>query len=506
MTTTIDVLVVGAGPSGLTTAAEVARTGASVVVVEKRAISPVPRAGTLLPRPLELFDSRGIAGRFIRRTSHFNPHPFQPSHIWAGMSPVDWTARPSRFGFTLFLNQHETELTLREWAEELGCAVHYEHELTGLEQDDNRVVATVRDASGTERTFEAKYVVGADGGKSRTRQAAGIEFPGHDATFTGIVATAHIPFPWPGGIKVGHNERGWLSSFPFGEGQTRFTLVHAEARKRSQADPVTAQEFADCVSDILGEKVDIPDDTVPMRYGDARRLASMLQKGRVFLVGEAARLHYPASGVGMNFCIQDAFNLGWKLGAVLAGDASPALLETYETERLPIVNDLLESVDSQVAIQFNFTPEGLAFWHNFSDNFLTQPDVTAKIWDELLGLETPYATAVGEEPGVGKPFPDVELLLRDGTSVRVYELLQTNPFVVLDLTGFETIKAAELDGLPAVVVAGQPASPPAGLEGAKAVLVRPDTYVAWTSAESPEPGNARAAVLRALGREAEPMA
>jgi hypothetical protein len=208
----------------------------------------------------------------------------------------------------------------------------------------------------------------------------------------------------------------------------------------------------------------------------------------------------------MNFCIQDAFNLGWKLGAVLAGDASPALLETYETERLPIVNDLLESVDSQVAIQFNFTPEGLAFWHNFSDNFLTQPDVTAKIWDELLGLETPYATAVGEEPGVGKPFPDVELLLRDGTSVRVYELLQTNPFVVLDLTGFETIKAAELDGLPAVVVAGQPASPPAGLEGAKAVLVRPDTYVAWTSAESPEPGNARAAVLRALGREAEPMA
>jgi 2-polyprenyl-6-methoxyphenol hydroxylase-like FAD-dependent oxidoreductase len=506
MITNVDVLVVGAGPSGLTTAAEVARTGARVALIEKRAVSPVPRAGTLLPRPLELFDARGIAGRFIDRTSQFNPHPFQPAHIWAGMSPVSWTARDSRFGFTLFLNQHETELTIAQWAEEQSAQLFYEHELIDLTQDKSSVNVVVRDSRGAEQAVTAKYVVGADGGKSRTRQVAGIDFAGHDATFTGIVGTVNVPFPWPGGIKVGHNERGWLSSFPFGLGQTRITLVHAESRMRAQNEPVTPQEFSDCVSDILGERFEVPEDTVPMRYGDAHRVASSLQRGRVFLVGEAARLHYPASGVGMNFCIQDAFNLGWKLGAVVAGDAQPALLETYEAERLPIINDLMASVNAQVAVQFNFTPEGLAFWRRFSGEFLQQPDTTERLWAELLGLETPYCTAEGELPGVGQPVPDFDLLLRDGTSVRVYECLQQHPFVVLDLTGYETIKPSELNGLPAAVVAGQPTRLPQVLRGARAVLVRPDTYAGWVTEAIPQSGEARAAVLRALSRDDGPTA
>lgn len=145
----VDVLVVGGGPSGLTVAAEVARTGARVLLLEKREVAPIPRAGTVLPRPLELFDARGIAGQFISRTCAVNPHPFQTWHIWGGMHPVDWSARDSRFGFTLFLSQHESENILREWAVEVGVDVRFEAEMVGLTDLGDHVEVAWRAADGT---------------------------------------------------------------------------------------------------------------------------------------------------------------------------------------------------------------------------------------------------------------------------------------------------------------------------------------------------------------------
>jgi 2-polyprenyl-6-methoxyphenol hydroxylase-like FAD-dependent oxidoreductase len=153
-----------------------------------------------------------------------------------------------------------------------------------------------------------------------------------------------MDFPWPGALRVGHNEKGWLTAFPFGRGLTRFTIVHAEARSSKLDEPITVEEVTNYVNDILGEKVKIPSMIGATRYNDAMRMATQFRNGRIFLVGESARVHYPASGVGMNFCIQDAFNLGWKLGAVLAGRASEGILDTYETERRPIARDLFESV------------------------------------------------------------------------------------------------------------------------------------------------------------------
>jgi 2-polyprenyl-6-methoxyphenol hydroxylase-like FAD-dependent oxidoreductase len=246
-------VVVGAGPSGLTVAAEIARTGASVLVHEKRAVEPIPRAGTLLPRPLELFDARGIAGRFVRRTCELNPHPFQTWHIWAGMHPVDWTGRDSRFGFTLFLPQHETEAILRDWATESGAELRFRSEVVDLADEGDRLRVRSLDAESRSHTTTARYVIGADGGHSSTRQLAGIDFVGHDETFTGVIATAEMDFPWPGGLKVGHNERGWLSSFPFGPALTRFVLVHAEMRTMPQDAPVTVEELNRCVGEILDE-------------------------------------------------------------------------------------------------------------------------------------------------------------------------------------------------------------------------------------------------------------
>lgn len=495
----VDVLVVGGGPSGLTVAAEVARTGAFVRVLEKRSVEPFPRAGTLLPRPLELFDARGVAGRFIQRTAEMSPHPFQTWHIWGGMHPVDWTARDSRFGFTLFLSQHESEFVLREWATESGVDLRFRSKVVGLVDRGEYVEVTMEDSDGATSVVTAQYVIGADGGRSTVRQLAGIDFPGHDTTFTGVIVTAEMDFPWPGGLKVAHNERGWINSFPFGPGLTRFTMVHAGSRHLPQDEPVTVEEMSRCVSEIFEERVTIPSLRAATRYGDTTRLASQFRKGRVILVGESMRLHYPASGVGMNFCIQDAFNLGWKLGAVLAGFAPPALLDTYEQERRPIVNDLFRSVDAQVAVQFNFTKQGLTFIRNFEEHFIRTPDVVAQLWRELNGLETPYPAVGSDHPCVGLPAPDFEIFLRDGSSTRLYELLHDGQFVVLDIGGRGALRGLELPKVPVKSIEGHPVRLPAQLRDVTTLVVRPDTYVSWATTDTrPSEDAIRAEVARWL--------
>ena len=494
----VDVLVVGAGPSGLTVAAEVARAGASVLVIEKRTVEPIPRSGTVVPRPLELFDARGIAERFIRRNCEINPHPFQPWHIWAGMAPVDWSRRDSRFGFTLMLAQSETEEILRGWAGECGARFRFEHELVDLAQDADGVRATVRSADGETSSVTARYLVACDGGRSRTREAAGIGMTGHGDTFTGIIATVALDYPFAAGSRVGHNEHGWMSIAPFGVGRTRYTIVHAELRHTPRAEPVTIPELERCTREILGVDLPIPELVAASRYGDAMRMADSFRSGRVFLVGEAARVHYPASGVGMNFCIQDAFNLGWKLAAVARGAADDALLDSYEPERRPIAENLFAAVNAQVAVQFDFSPRGLAHRKHFAEHFLRRPAVTERLWDELNGLTAQYPQPEPRPAPVGYPTPDFEMFLRDGSSVRLYELLRSHPFVIVDLSGTGALRSLDVDPAVAVVADAHAIRRPASLYGFQALIVRPDTYLAWASETPPDPQAVQAELDRIL--------
>ncbi|WP_324698873.1 FAD-dependent monooxygenase [Novosphingobium sp. RL4] len=478
----------------MTVAAEVAAVGHSVVVLERRTDVVESRAGTLLPRVLELFDTRGVAERFIRKAREIRHWPFNPYHIWAGLQPVDWRLIESRYPFTLLVPQNYTEEVLQEWAREGGADIRMGHEVTSIEMHTNGVTIGARTPSGEAVTVAARYVVGADGARSTVRKSLEVPFEGHGPTFTGIIADAIMDFPFEGGLKMVGNELGWGSCFPFGKRIVRFSIVHAEGRSTPRDVPVTLDEFKRCITDIYGSDLGCEGLAWASRYTDQMRIVPSLRKGRAFLVGESARIHYPASGVGMNFCIQDAFNLGWKLSHVLSGYAAPELLDTYNEERMAVAQELLQSVKRQCAVQFDFSEEGMAYKRDLEARFLPLPEMNRKVGLELNGIGVPYPRSADAHPTVGLRAKDLDLVLLDGTASRVYEQLHARQFVLLDLTGVSITKG--LDHLPASVrvVEAKGVRLPADERDLQAILIRPDGYVAWASDARPTVQEMREAI------------
>lgn len=489
-----DVIVVGGGPSGLTVASELALAGVKVILLEKRTELVKSRAGTILPRVLELLDARGLAETFIARARKIVANPLFTSHMWAGMQPVYWSHLNSRFGFRLIMPQNITEDILLAHARAVGVDVRHGWKFASLVDRAEGITVEAESPHGRQH-IEASWVVGADGGRSPVREAIGLKSDGRDATFTGIVADVKFSFPWPGGRRITENEHGWLASFPFSETEplTRFNMVHATRRYAPQGEPVTENEVRSCLRDILSEDVPFEELRWGSRFGDAMWHVQSYRKGKTVLVGEACRIHYPASGVGMNFCIQDAFNLGWKIAAVVKGHSSSDLLDSYEQERRPVTNALLRSVLAQCAVQFNFTPEGMAFKQTFKDNILPVPEVNSRIAHELNGLSFPYPRPPESDPIVGHRIPDVDLMTETG-AFRIGELLRQQQFLLIDLTGNKAFADISPGDLPVRAISGVPVLVPPSLMGVTALLVRPDTYVGWASRESPSLSDARAAL------------
>ncbi|NSC19825.1 monooxygenase [Streptomyces albus subsp. chlorinus] len=476
----VDVIIAGAGPTGLMLACELALAGVRTRILERRTEPQRDsRALTLHPRSLELMDQRGLLDRFLAlgRTVPGWHFAQLPTHL-------DFSALDSRHGYTLFLAQARTEALLAERARELGVEILYGHEVVALSQDDDGVEVRVRGPQGV-GTLRARFAVGCDGGRSRVREAAGIGFPGTDETLTGVLGDVAVIDDDPAVLGAAR-ARGILVA-PLEDGLTRLVYVDPERMRVPAREPVAWEEFRASLIRICGSDCGVAEPRWLSRFGNATRLAENYRSGRILLAGDAAHIHFPAAGQGLNTGLQDAMNLGWKLAAAVHGWSPPGLLDSYDAERNPVGRAVTENTEAQTLLaELTLVPQyqrpGAAL-RQLLDELLQIEEVNHSLAAQVSALGTAYPPAnPGADPLVGRRMPDVGLTATGSEATRVYELLHEGRFVHLDLAGDPQLGAAVAGWGPrvtAVTVTKRDDHP--DLEGVSEILVRPDGHIAWAT-------------------------
>ncbi|WP_407547628.1 monooxygenase [Streptomyces sp. Pv4-95] len=504
--TDAEVIVVGAGPTGLLLGAELALSGVRVQIIERRAAAQRDsRALTLHPRSIELMDQRGLVERFLARGRPV------PGWHFAGLDTLlDFSALDTRHGYTLFLAQARTEQLLEERARELDVAIRRGHEVVGLRQDAggdagdgssgaDSVEVDVRGPDGVVETVRAQYVVGCDGGRSVVRRAAGIGFPGTDETLSGALgdfvtvdpaaldrARAHgvlaVPLE-PEDADTDDPAAGGTG------GLTRIVLIDPQRMRTPAAEPLTLDEFRSSLVRICGTDCGVAGARWLSRFGNATRLAARYRSGRVLLAGDAAHIHFPAAGQGLNTGLQDAMNLGWKLAAEINGWAPPGLLDSYHAERYPVGQAVTENTEVQTLLaELPLLPSyqrPAAALRKLMTGLLGIEEVNRRLAGLVSALDTGYPPADDQaHPLAGRRMPDIALTAVGSAAVRFYELLPHGRFVLLGLAGHDDGMARAVDtgwGRRVATFTVTTHDSRTDLDGVQEILVRPDGHVAWAT-------------------------
>ena len=461
------VLVVGAGPTGLMLAAELALTGTLVVVLERRPDHTLvgSRAAGMTPRTIEVLDQRGIADRFLTegRTIEVGPG-------FAGLT-MDLRGLPTRHAYVLGLLQYRVERILARWATELGATIRYSSDMVGVQQDSDGVTVTL--AHGT--TIRGTYVVGCDGGRSAVRKHAGIAFPGWAASTSCLVADVHMADEPPWGL---HRDGGHHSFHHF-DGEDTIRVTVTEPSVNNTADP-TLDDLRAALRAARGTDYGIRRAAWISRFTDTTRQAATYRDRRILLAGDAAHIHFPIGGQGLNTGIQDAANLGWKLGQVVTGVSDPDLLDTYHAERHPVGARVLHTTMAQTAL--NAPGPRTDALRDIMASILATDEPRARIGEMMTGLDIRYGLG-DPDPLVGLRIPDLDLRTDRGR-VRLFDhlhhgrgvLLATGPDPAPDVTRWrDRVSTVEADPLETwcLPTLGQ-------VPARRAALVRPDGYIAWT--------------------------
>jgi 3-(3-hydroxy-phenyl)propionate hydroxylase len=462
----VDVVVVGAGPTGLMTAGELALAGVDVEIVERRRTPELvgSRAGGFHSRTIEILDQRGIADRFLVEG---RTHPV----VYSGGTMLDIGDLPTRHPYTLALWQNRIERILACWVGELAVPIHRGLDVTGFLQDDEGV--DIRLAGGEGR--RASYLVGADGGRSLIRREAGIGFPGWEATTSAIIAEVEVTEELPTGITY---DASGLHGLSFMEDGRTVRVVTSEREPGATGEP-TLTDLSQNLTAVYGTDFGVHHPTWISRFTDATRQAAAYRSGRVLLAGDAAHIHSPTGGQGIGLGIQDAVNLGWKLAQVVRGISSERLLDTYHAERHPAAARALEYSRAMSALQRH--DARIAAVRDLVGRLVGMDEPRHYVAGLVSGLDVHYDLGEGH-PLLGRRMPDLDLVI-DGGVVRVYSLLHEARPVLIDLGGSGGISPgpwadrvrwveASYAGAWEVPVLGAVIAP-------RAVLLRPDGHVAW---------------------------
>ncbi len=471
------VVIAGGGPTGLMLAGELALARVDVAIIERRPNQDLPgsRAGGLQSRTIEVLDQRGIADRFLSEG--------QVAQV-AGFASVrlDIIDFPTRHPYGLGLWQNHIERILAGWVRELAVPIYYGTEVTGFAKDDTGVDVQLSDG----QRLRAAYLIGCDGGRSLIRKLAGIEFPGWDPTTSSLIGEVEMAEEPETGIRrtpSGTYAIGKVE-YEIQDGQVSYGkggkvgVMLTEPTVGAASEP-TLRDLSERLIAVYGTDYGIHSPTFISRFTDMTRQAASYREGRILLAGDAAHVHSPVGGQGLNIGVQDAVNLGWKLALVVHGKAPESLLDTYHAERHPVAARVLRTTMAQVALMR--VDDRIEALREAVAELLGMDEPRKHFGAMMSGLDVHYDLGEGH-PLLGRRMPDLDLVTADGP-LRVFTLLHDAKPVLLNLgeAGSFAIKPwgdrvqlvdATYDGtleLPAIGPVDAP----------RAVLIRPDGYVAW---------------------------
>jgi 2-polyprenyl-6-methoxyphenol hydroxylase-like FAD-dependent oxidoreductase len=471
------VVIAGGGPAGMMLAAELALAGVDVAIVERRASQDLAgsRAGGLHSRTIEVLDQRGIADRFLSEGQVAQVAAF------AG-TPLDISDFPTRHPYALGLWQNHIERILAGWVDELAVQIYYGREVTGFAQHDIGVDVELSEG----QSLRAEYLVGCDGGRSLIRRTAGIEFPGWDPTTSSLIAEVELAEEPEWGIRrdaLGIHSFGRLE-YEVRDGEVVYmdggpVRVMVTEQRLGTTSEATLRDLSEALIAVWGTDYGVHSPTWISRFTDMARQAAAYRERRVLLAGDAAHVHNPVGGQGLNTGVQDAVNLGWKLAQVVNRTSPDSLLDTYHAERHPVAARVLRNTLAQVAL-FRQDDRTKALRDTIAE-LLSMDEPRRRFAAMMSGLDIHYDLGEGH-PLLGRRMPDLDLITADG-SLRVFELLHNARPLLLNLGqpgDFDITPWADRVQLIDASYKGEWELPVLGVVSAPtAVLIRPDGYVAW---------------------------